>query len=108
MSLGPINPDSSQSSQKIPTTTDQSRNSHSKILSTRTKICLFLASNPPIALGILLGLGVTLPFTWPVALLLTGVFSLVFLSFAGASANLDLEKSIEETKTDYTVTELKN
>ena len=80
----------SSSSIETPKQTDHS---DSKIISTRTKICLFLAANPPIAVGILLGLGI-LPFAWPVAVLLGGVFSLVFLSFAGASANLDIEKNL--------------
>lgn len=71
-------------------------NSNQTQISTRTKICLFLSSNPLIASGLLIALGVSLPFNWPVTLLLGGVFSLVFLSLAAVSANLEMENSAKK------------
>ena len=65
-------------------------------LSTKTKICLFLASNPLIASGLLIALGVSLPFTWPVTLFLGGELSLVFLSLTAANENLAMENSSQK------------
>lgn len=58
--------------------------------STRTKICLFLSTNPIIASGLLVAFGASLPFHWPVTLLLGGVFSLIFFTLAAASNSLEM------------------
>lgn len=91
MALEGIGPTSQSSS------TSSNRNDWSPMqLSTKTKICLFLSSNPLIASGLLIALGVSLPFSWPVTLLLGGVFSLVFLSLAAVSENLAMENSAKK------------
>ncbi len=52
-------------------------------------IILFLSANPWIALGLAAAVGATLPFSWPIAVLLTGVLSFVFFAMAVSSVNLD-------------------